>query len=215
MYASSEMWGRRRQPVDLPNVRDVTSNERERSDSPLEADPHRYQHSPASHGRRPLALEHRYLTTRNASKCIKPRTGTRGVTLFELMIVVLVIGIMAAIAVPGYRKYMIRTQRSEAKIALLHLQTAQEKRYLQQNSYTDDVTGSPAANPPGLGLPGMSETQKYDITATLNDAGGQTYTATATPKYAQADDSDCMDFTINERGVRNNTGPLTPETCWK
>jgi type IV pilus assembly protein PilE len=145
-----------------------------------------------------------------------PHGGMRGLTLIELMIVILVIGIMAAIAVPSYRKYMIRAQRSEAKIALLQLQTAQEKRYLQQNSYTNDVTGSTAANPPGLGLPAVTETQKYDITIPVFiDPNGQTYTAQATPKYGQADDSDCKNFTINERGVRGNTGTLSPEKCWK
>lgn len=139
----------------------------------------------------------------------------RGVTLIELMIVILVIGIMAAIAVPSYRKYMIRSQRSEAKIALLQLQTAQEKRYLQMNAYTNDVSGSVSANPPGLGLSSVSETQKYDITVSTFAADGQSYTATATPKYGQADDSDCKNFTINERGVRGNNGTLTPEKCWK
>ena len=144
------------------------------------------------------------------------RKGSRGVTLIELMIVILVISILAAIAVPSYRKYMIRSQRSEAKIALLQLQTAQEKRYLQQNSYTNDVTGSVAANPPGLGLSPVSETQKYDIAVTFIAGDGQTYTATATPKYGQADDSDCKNFTINERGVRGNVGAtLTPQQCWK
>ena len=141
----------------------------------------------------------------------------RGVTLIELMIVILILGILAAIAVPSYRKYMIRSQRSEAKIALLQLQTAQEKRYLQQNSYSNDVTGSVSANPPGLGLSSVSETQKYDITIPAGSVGadGQTYTAVATPKYGQADDSDCKNFTINERGVRGNSGTLSPQICWK
>jgi type IV pilus assembly protein PilE len=143
------------------------------------------------------------------------RRKSRGVTLIELMIVILVIGIMSAIAVPSYRKYMIRAQRSEAKIALLQLQTAQEKRYLQQNAYTNDLTGSVSANPPGLGLPGVSETQKYDITISDFGADGQTYTATATPKYGQADDADCKNFTINERGVRGNNGTLSADKCWK
>jgi type IV pilus assembly protein PilE len=140
---------------------------------------------------------------------------SRGVTLIELMIVILILGILAAIAVPSYRKYMIRSQRSEAKIALLQLQTAQEKRYLQQNSYTSDVTGSVAGNPPGLGLSSVTETQKYDVAVTTISADGQTYTATATPKYGQASDSDCMNFTINERGVRGNSGALAAQQCWK
>jgi type IV pilus assembly protein PilE len=153
------------------------------------------------------------------SSCMNPRSprqGMRGVTLIELMVVIIVIAILAAIAVPSYRRYLIRSQRSEAKIALLQLQTAQEKRYLQQNSYTGDVIGSTAAIPPGLGLPGVSETQKYDIAAVASP-DGQTYIATATPQAGggQTDDTECADFTINERGVRGNSGTQTPQFCWK
>jgi type IV pilus assembly protein PilE len=143
---------------------------------------------------------------------------TRGVTLIELLVVIMVIGILAAIALPSYRRYMLRSQRSEAKIALLQLQTAQEKRYLQMNAYTTDVTGSVSAANPGLGLPALSETSKYQISVVLNDANGQSYTATAAPAAGggQTDDKDCGSYTINERGVRGNVGALlSPEKCWK
>jgi type IV pilus assembly protein PilE len=139
----------------------------------------------------------------------------RGVTLIELMTVVVVMAIIASIAVPTYRKYLIRAQRSEGKIALLQLQTAQEKFYLQNNTYTDKVTTSSTAEVPGLGLPGTSETGKYKVEVTNLGAGGQTYTATATPLVGQADDKDCAKLTINERGVRGISGTKSPEFCWK
>jgi type IV pilus assembly protein PilE len=144
------------------------------------------------------------------------RSRMRGVTLIELMTVVVVLAVLASIAVPTYRQYLIRSQRSEAKIALLQLQTAQEKFYMQNNTYTDKVTTSSTATVPGLGLPGLSETGKYDITATIT-TGGQTYTATATPHAGggQTDDKDCAKFTITDRGVRGVTGTKTPEFCWK
>ncbi|MEO8063957.1 MAG: type IV pilin protein [Pseudomonadota bacterium] len=155
------------------------------------------------------------MTTFHSMLAPRPRRGMHGVSLIELMVVVFVIGIMTTIAVPSYRRYMLRSQRSEAKIALLQLQTAQEKRYLQMNAYTNDVTGAVTANPPGLGLLATSETQKYDITVSTFAADGQTYTATATPKLGQSDDADCKNFTINERGVRGISGTKTPEICWK
>ncbi len=135
----------------------------------------------------------------------------------ELLVVILVIGILAAVAVPSYRRYLLRSQRSEAKIALLQLQTAQEKRYLQQNAYTDDVTGSTADNPPGLGLTGISETQKYDIVVNVISPDGQTYTATASPHAGggQTDDTPCGSFTINERGQRGVSGGAGSQYCWK
>jgi type IV pilus assembly protein PilE len=72
----------------------------------------------------------------------------RGVTLLELLTVIGIIAILAAVAVPTYRTYLIRTNRAEAKIALLQLQTAQEKFYMQNNSFTDNVSD---ASPDGLG----------------------------------------------------------------
>jgi len=142
------------------------------------------------------------------------RRRMRGVTLVELMTVVVVLAILASIAVPTYRKYLIRAQRSEGKIALLQLQTAEEKHYLQNNTYTDKVTEASTAETPGLGLPGTSETGKYKVTVDIGD-GGQTYVATATPQTGQEDDKDCANLTISERGVRGISGTKTPEFCWK
>ncbi len=137
-----------------------------------------------------------------------------GVTLMELLIVIVVIGILASIAVPSYRRYLIRSQRSEAKIALLQLQTAEEKYYLQNNAYTNDVTGG---IPTGLGMSGQTETGKYDISITTFPAGGQSFIASAAPRTGggQADDSECLTFTIDERGARGNSGYSSPQTCWK
>jgi type IV pilus assembly protein PilE len=142
------------------------------------------------------------------------RAHMRGVTLVELMVVVVVLAIISSIAVPTYRKYLIRAQRSEGKIALLQLQTAEEKFYLQNNTYTDKVTDSSTAESPGLGLPGTSETGKYRVTV-VTGVGGQTYIATATPEKGQTDDKDCAKLTVDERGVRGISGTKTPEFCWK
>jgi type IV pilus assembly protein PilE len=135
----------------------------------------------------------------------------------ELMVVIVIVAILASVAIPTYRKYLIRAQRSEAKVALLQLQTAQEKFYLQNNTYTDKVTVASTATVPGLGLPGTSETSKYDIAVTTLGAGGQTYIATASPHAGggQADDKDCANLTLTERGVRGISGTKTPEFCWK
>ena len=148
---------------------------------------------------------------------IKRRLKMRGMTLIELLVVIGVLGILTSIAVPTYRKYLLRAQRSEAKIALLQLQTAQEKYYLQYNAYTDKVTTASTAEVPGLGLPGTSETSKYDIKVTTLGAGGQSYTATASPHAGggQTDDKDCANFTITERGKRGVSGTSSTEYCWK
>jgi type IV pilus assembly protein PilE len=137
---------------------------------------------------------------------------TRGVTLMELLVVIAIIGIIAAVAVPTYRKYLVRTNRAEAKIALLQLQTAEEKFYMQNNSFTADFSAPPA----GLGLPSVTETGKYNIAVALG-ADGQTYTATASPRAGggQTDDVECANFTITQRGTRGVSGPKGVQACWR
>ena len=62
------------------------------------------------------------------------RGQSRGMTLVELMIVVVIIAILTMIAVPGYRQYSERAHRTEAKNALLLLANNQERFYLQNNT---------------------------------------------------------------------------------
>ena len=137
----------------------------------------------------------------------------RGVTLLELLAVICVVAILASVAVPTYRQYLIRAQRSEAKIALLQLQTAQEKFYMQNNSFTDNISD---ASPSGLGLTESTETGKYIISVDVEE-DGQTYVATATPRAGggQTDDEKCASFTINQRGTRGVTGSSGTQACWR
>ena len=64
----------------------------------------------------------------------------RGITLIELMIVVVIIGFLAVIAYPNYRSFVERAKRNEAKAALLKVATNQERFYLQNNAFTCDLT---------------------------------------------------------------------------
>ena len=65
---------------------------------------------------------------------------TKGVTLVELMIVIVIVGILAALALPNYRQYVAKAKRNEAKAALMQIATLQERFYLQNNTYTQDLT---------------------------------------------------------------------------
>jgi type IV pilus assembly protein PilE len=144
-----------------------------------------------------------------------------GVTLIELMIVIVVLAILTSIAVPSYRSYMIRTQRTEAKTALLNVRAAQEKFYLQNNRYTDLLSADTDASPPGLGLPGTSDNGLYTISVdlgnTADEDSDQAYTVTATPldTASQKDDTKCTTLTLNDVGVRGATGPGGVEQCWR
>lgn len=141
----------------------------------------------------------------NIASCHK----VRGMTLIELMIVIVVLAILGTLAVTSYRSYLIRANRVEAKEALLRVQVAQEKFFLQNNAYADDdeLTDAP---PDGLGMPSTTPKGYYNITLNTD---GTSYTATATAINGQADDEACPSLTINERGQRTPS----PDTagCWR
>lgn len=144
----------------------------------------------------------------------------RGVTLIELMMVVIIVSILASVAIPSYRSYIIRTQRSDAKSALLQLRAAQEKYYLQNNAYTANVTGAP---PAGLGLPANSANGFYSLRVALgtaaspNPANTQAYVAYAEPVEGrgQQDDTKCLTLTLTDVGLRGASGPGGTDYCWR
>jgi type IV pilus assembly protein PilE len=137
----------------------------------------------------------------------------RGATLIELMTVVIVIAILAAIGLPSYRRYVMRAQRNEAMRALLRVQTAQEKHFLQHNVFATDLTGTP---PEGLGMPELTESGYYRLA--FSAATTTTYRATATAIAGQRDDESCAVFAIDHGGVReaqDRGGADHREQCWR
>src|SRR4029450_13032529 len=80
------------------------------------------------------------------------RNDSRGFTLIELLVVVVIVTILATIAAPGYRQYLFRTNRTEAKRTLLNVAAAQERFYLQNNTYAGP-SALETAPPAGLGIP--------------------------------------------------------------
>jgi type IV pilus assembly protein PilE len=143
---------------------------------------------------------------------IAPRRSMLGVTLLELMAVVMVIGILGMIAIPSYRQYSIRAQRTEAKTALLQLATNQEKYYLTNRTY-----GTAAQLIAANLLAADSNSERGTYAITIAGADATTYIATATPRsggaYDQTADAQCATLTINAQGVRGATG-TDPAVCW-
>ena len=144
------------------------------------------------------------------------RSVQRGVTLIELMTVLVVVAILASIAVPSYRTYLLRAQRSEATTVLLHIQSAQEKFFVQNNAYATDLS---SASPVGLGIPAATVHQYYDITlASLDGGSGYRATATAHGGGGQHDDTDCVKFSIDHNGLKSATDSADADAaheCWR
>lgn len=137
------------------------------------------------------------------------RSRQRGITLLELMAVVTVIGILGMIAVPTYRQYTMRAQRTEAKSALLQIASNQERFYLTNRTYSSDVTA--------LGFP-SNQTERGSYALSIASANLRTgYTALATPRagadFDMTEDTQCTSFSITETGIRTATG-TTAATCW-
>ena len=125
-----------------------------------------------------------------------------GFTLIEIMIVVVIIGLLAAIAIPGYMEYTIRARVPQATSALGMSHTKVEQSFQDNREY---ATGCEAVN---------VTTEDFDI-ACEPDGGGDLYTITATGRGVMAG----FVYTIDQNGVRKTTavgrdGWNTSDTCW-
>ncbi len=125
-----------------------------------------------------------------------------GFTLIELMIVVVIVGVLAAIAYPSYLQYARETKRADAHAALLRIAALQEKFFSNNNAYT--------TNPTALGYaanPAASNDGYWAVSITGNPA--VSFTLTAAPAGGH-DDPDCAaGITLSSAGLRGG-----PAGCW-
>lgn len=134
-----------------------------------------------------------------------------GFTLIELMIVVAIVGILAAIAYPAYQDQVRKTRRADAQGALVELAQFMERIYTQNNTYKPG-----GANPalPFAESPKDGTTKYYDLAFQAN--AGTSYTLRATPKNGQAGDGYLeLDHTGAKRWDRDNSGGTSAsEASW-
>lgn len=117
------------------------------------------------------------------------RSVGRGFTLIELMVTVVVVAILAAVAIPAYQQYVLRSRRADATSALGSLQQAQERYRANQQSY--------AAALSTLGISTDTSPQgHYTLAITAAAATGYTLTATARSTSPQSRDADCARFQL-------------------
>ena len=136
----------------------------------------------------------------------------RGVTMMELVTVVAIVAILSSVAVASYRNYLLRAHRTDASTALLRIQVAEEKFFLQNNTYTIDITDAP---PAGLGVGSPTPNGFYTLVVAADPSTNNiatSYLATATATGSQTKDTACPTLTINDQGQH---GPVaTATTCW-
>ena len=130
----------------------------------------------------------------------------RGFTLIELVIVTVVLGILAAIAIPSYTAYIQRASRSEARGQML-MATQWMERFRTQNG-----TYAGAALPAALTKSPSTGTTKYNIAFAAGEPTATTFALTATPTGPMTGDQ-CGVLTVDHTGALGQGGS-TKEICW-
>ncbi|MCK5662379.1 MAG: prepilin-type N-terminal cleavage/methylation domain-containing protein [Thiotrichaceae bacterium] len=144
----------------------------------------------------------------------------KGYTLIEIIIVIAILGIIAAIAIPSYQSYVLKSKRSVAKNILLDV-ASRELSYRTDNKTYGDLSD----------LYGGTDKKYINDKVEISDASANslysfevsnisnttyTITATYTSDSGQNKDIDCKSFIVTHDGVKTaiNSSNATESSCW-
>jgi type IV pilus assembly protein PilE len=145
---------------------------------------------------------------------------SRGFTLIELMVTIVVATILVAIAVPSYTSQIRKSRRTEARTALLDLASREERFNSTNSAYTSTPAslGYTGAWPVtvGSGYYKVTVIVCTAVTCTTDAGTGAAFLLTAAPITPQDKDTICGSFTLDSMGSQQVTGAAaaTPSTCW-
>jgi len=140
-----------------------------------------------------------------------------GVSLLELLIVVTIIGIIAAVAYPSYQESVRKSRRAECAGALAGLGNAMERFFTVNSTYLGAAAGGANTGAPAIfaaACPTDGGAATYNIT--ISAATGSTYALQAAPIGPQAGDK-CGSLTLSNTGLKGVTGQsagVTWDDCW-
>jgi type IV pilus assembly protein PilE len=150
---------------------------------------------------------------------------SRGFTLVELIVAMVIATILVSIAVPTYQVQMRKSRRTEAQTTALDAASREERYYATQNTYTADTgqlgyTSSSGSFPYTTGT--YYQISSITVSApTASTTGVTTGTFTVTVQALatgpQAADTSCQTFVVTQTGARTATGtdPTPNTTCWQ
>jgi len=146
------------------------------------------------------------------------RTRSKGFSLIELMVTVVIVSVLVGIAVPSYIDKVRKSRRTEAKTALLDLAGREERFYNTNNTYSSTPSdlgygAVAAAFPMSVGSGYYSVSVTFTPYVIGPPAVAPSYTLTATPLGTQTNDTSCTNFTLTNTGLQTSS-PNTTD-CWK
>lgn len=134
-----------------------------------------------------------------------------GFTLIEMMIVVAIIGILAAFAYPSYMQHVQKAKRSDAHVGLNEVFQRQERNFILNRTYSSTLTGlGYSSNTPA--------TPEGEYTLALSGVTATAFTVTATPVSGktQASDNKCKSISLDQRGAKSakDSSNNASTVCW-